>query len=71
MDRTRTFWTIVELAVLTRTLLLAIAWLTALWTKSPERRETAMSLVQLILTPRWHRGGPAADLTGRPVDDVE
>lgn len=40
-----------------RALLLAIAWLTALCTSSPGRREVACYLVCLLLTPPWRRGG--------------
>lgn len=44
------------LAVL-RTLLLTIAWLTAICTKSPTRRKIAFRLVCVALTPPWRREG--------------
>jgi hypothetical protein len=38
-----------------RGVLLAIAWITALFAKSPARRSVAIKLVTLLLTPPWRR----------------
>jgi hypothetical protein len=40
-----------------RSALLAIAWLTAICTKSHARRKVATYLVWLVLTPPWWRAG--------------
>jgi hypothetical protein len=45
------------LASTMRVLLLTIASLTAICTKSPGRRKVAFRLVCLMLTPPWRRGG--------------
>ena len=39
-----------------REILLAIAWLMALCSRSPARRRIAFDLVALMLTPYWRRG---------------
>lgn len=38
-----------------RAILLTIAWLTAICTRSPARRKVAFRLVRLMLTPPWRR----------------
>lgn len=38
-----------------RALLLSIAWLTAICSKSPARRKVALQLVSLMLAPVWRR----------------